>query len=76
MKNFKSPFIYILIIIVGAISIYISYKIFPIKSTADRITFITAVVGLIVSFTAFIIAMKTYISIDSVNVITQMEGNV
>jgi hypothetical protein len=76
LKKVKFPFSYFLIGIIIFLSIYISYEIYPFKSTADRVTFITAVVGVIISFTAFIIAMKTYISIDSVNVITQMEGNV
>jgi hypothetical protein len=67
---------YIAIVVVAAVTVFMSYKVHPIKSTADLVSFTTTVVGLVVSFSAFIFAMKTYLSIDSVNVITQMEGNV
>jgi hypothetical protein len=76
MKRAKIPYSYIFILIGGAISIAICYEIYPITNTANLVAFTTTVVGLVISFTAFIIAMKTYLSIDSVNVITQMEGNV
>jgi hypothetical protein len=70
------PLRYLIIGVVGIIATIVCIKIYPFKSTADLITFTTTVSGLLVSFTAFIFAMKTYLSIDSVNVITQMEGNV
>jgi hypothetical protein len=76
----KKPIIpyWVMYTILGAIiSIFISYEIYSFKSnTTSLVEFVITVVGLVVSFTAFIIAMKTYLSIDSVNVITQMEGNV
>lgn len=50
--------------------------IYPIETAADRINFIVTVTSLVISFLAFIIAMNTYISIDSVNRVTQMTGNV
>lgn len=75
MRN-HIPLRYIIIAVVGIIATVICVKIYPFKSTADLITFTTTVSSLLVSFTAFIFAMKTYLSIDSVNVITQMEGNV
>jgi hypothetical protein len=65
---------YLLPVMVGPISIFLFYNIYPLKQ--NEILFTTTVVGLVVSFAAFVIAMLTYTSIDSVNVITQMEGNV
>lgn len=75
MRN-NIPLRYIIIAVVGIIATLVCVKIYHFKSTADLITFTTTVSSLLVSFTAFIFAMKTYLSIDSVNVITQMEGNV
>ncbi|MFD1020222.1 hypothetical protein [Thalassobacillus hwangdonensis] len=72
----KVPYRYIFIVFGAALSFFICYFIFPFKDTAEFIQFTTTVTGLIVSFSAFIFAMKTYLSIDSVNVITQMDGNV
>ncbi|MCA1060840.1 hypothetical protein LCL96_18150 [Rossellomorea aquimaris] len=76
MKTSRFPYHYILIAIVAVISVYACLKVYPIKNTADLVLFVTTVGSLVVSFSAFIFAMKTYLSIDSVNVITQMEGNV
>ncbi|UXH43230.1 hypothetical protein N5C46_16240 [Rossellomorea vietnamensis] len=76
MKTSRLPYHYISIVIVAVISVYVCLKVYPIKNTADLVLFVTTVGSLVVSFSAFIFAMKTYLSIDSVNVITQMEGNV
>lgn len=54
----------------------VAYKVSQIKSMADIVDLTTAVLGLVVALWAFVIAMMTYSSIDSVNVITKMEGNV
>lgn len=67
---------YFFIVLVGLSTVAIGYKIYLIKDTKDMILFLTTLIGLVVSFWAFLFAMRTYISIDSVNVITQMEGNV
>lgn len=67
---------YFFIVLVGLSTLAIGYKIYLIKDTTDMILFLTTLIGLVVSFWAFLFAMRTYISIDSVNVITQMEGNV
>jgi hypothetical protein len=76
MKPSRIPYHYISIVVVAIISVYACLKVYPIKNTADLVLFVTTVGSLVVSFSAFIFAMKTYLSIDSVNVITQMEGNV
>ncbi|ULT56618.1 hypothetical protein L1999_26875 [Neobacillus drentensis] len=76
MKYFKLPILYYVIFIIIVVSTYISYEIYPMTSAQEKTTFIVTVLSLVVSTIAFYIAMKTYISIDSVNVITQMEGNV
>lgn len=65
-----------LIILVGIVSIFVCFQVYPLRTTADLIIFTTTVMGVVVSFSALIIAMQTYYSIDSVNVMTQMEGNV
>lgn len=75
----KAPFKYTLIIVV-IITLWIfglmAYKISQIQSVADVVDLTTAVLGLVVALWAFVISMLTYASIDSVNVITKMEGNV
>lgn len=76
MKRFRIPNWVVFTIVGSIISVAISYEIYHFKSTTSLVEFTITVVGLVVSFTAFIIAMKTYLSIDSVNVLTQMEGNV
>ncbi|MDQ0232770.1 hypothetical protein [Metabacillus malikii] len=76
MKIPKLYYPYILVAILGAISVVICIEIFPIKTTADLVNFIVTFLSLVIAFIAFIIATQTYISIDSVNVISQMEGNV
>lgn len=76
MKRSKFPYPYVLIVIAVGISVVIAIQIYPFKTTADLVVFTITILGLVISFIAFIISMKTYISIDSVNVITQMDGNV
>lgn len=76
MRFLKLPAIYYIIFTILTASIIVSYEVYPLKSTADKVTFMVTVLSLVVSAIAFYIAMKTYISIDSVNVITQMDGNV
>ncbi|MEH7385782.1 hypothetical protein V7147_10280 [Bacillus sp. JJ1521] len=76
MNRPKFPYPYVLIAIAVGISVVIAIQIYPFKTTADLVVFTITILGLVISFIAFIISMKTYISIDSVNVITQMDGNV
>ncbi|MEK3992235.1 hypothetical protein [Robertmurraya sp. FSL R5-0851] len=76
MKSIRIPYYYVFIAIVIAVAAFISVEIYPFQSTANLLVFIVTIMSLVISFIAFIIAMKTYISIDSVNVISQMEGNV
>lgn len=58
------------------LTFYFSLQIYPIESTADKVIFTVTVVSIVISFFAFIIAMNTYVSIDSVNRVTQMNGTV
>ena len=76
MKFPKVHYPYVLIAILGSISIYICNQIFPFKTTADLVNFTITFLSLVLAFIAFIIATQTYVSIDSVNTISQMEGNV
>ncbi|WP_088072006.1 hypothetical protein [Gottfriedia luciferensis] len=76
LKFPKLHYPYILIAILGSFSIYICIKIFPFKTTTDLINFTITFLSLVLAFIAFIIATQTYVSIDSVNSISQMEGNV
>ena len=77
MKNkIKIPFPYILFFLFWLVTITVCIIIFPIQNTASLINFTTTVVSLMVATFAFIVAMQTYLSIDSVNAITKMEGNV
>ena len=65
------------VLILAMILVFSFYKIydaelFKIQNTEYSVT----VVGLIISVIAFLFAFLTYVSIDSVNKITQMDGNV
>lgn len=76
MRFRQLPALYYIAFTIFISASVVSYQIYSLKSTADKITFIVTVMSLVVSTVAFYIAMKTYLSIDSVNVISQMEGNV
>lgn len=65
-----------LLIIIGLAAIVVAYYIYPLETLADQTAFVVTVVSLVVSFLAFIIATLTYTSIDSVDTVTRMEGNV
>lgn len=66
-----------LVIILAVGLVFSFYKIYDAEIIKNVNTeYSVTVVGLIISVIAFIYAFLTYISIDSVNKITQMEGNV
>ncbi|KAB7667591.1 hypothetical protein [Bacillus sp. B1-b2] len=69
-------FVYLVIII--AIGLVFSfYKIYDADLfKSDNAEYSVTIVGLIISVIAFLFAFLTYVSIDSVNKITQMDGNV
>ena len=46
------------------------------KDTADFVDFSITLISIVVSILAFHFALKTYVSIDSVNAINKMQGNV
>ena len=76
MPKSKLISIYLLILCVFAATIIITIMVHPIQTLADLVNFGVTTMSLVISFIAFIIAMKTYISIDSVYRVTQMTGNV
>ncbi|GGA65327.1 hypothetical protein [Ornithinibacillus halotolerans] len=76
MTRVRLLYLYIIVGIIMTISLYLSLQIYPIENTADKVIFIVTVVSIVISFFAFIIAMNTYVSIDSVNRVTQMNGSV
>jgi len=67
---------YLLMFVLGITTIIVCYQIFPTEKTVNLVNFTITFLSLVVALIAFIIATQTYISIDSVNVISQMEGNV
>lgn len=50
--------------------------IFKISSLAELIIFIMTVISVLIAMLAYHISIKTYVSIDAVNAISRMEGNV
>lgn len=67
---------YIIIAVFMAGACLLAIQIFPFQSIANMTIFIVTVTSFVISMAAFIISLRTYFSIDSVNVITRMEGNV
>ena len=78
MKNkIKIPLPYILFLLFWLITIAVCIIVFPIQNTASLINFTTTVVSLMVATFAFYRCHADLsFSIDSVNAITKMEGNV
>lgn len=82
MKNKHSWqlwFFSILGLILAALTIYISFSLYKnsyFDSLNTILTFSIGILSLIISAVALFIALVTYSSIDSVNVISSMEGNV
>ncbi|MBH0173644.1 hypothetical protein IHV09_08750 [Fictibacillus sp. 23RED33] len=74
-KSFKFTIGVVIVLTLWIIG-YGAYKVSRIESVSGVVDLTTAVLGLFVALCAFVIAMLTYSSIDSVNVITKMEGNV
>ncbi|WP_409252116.1 hypothetical protein V1502_18785 [Bacillus sp. SCS-153A] len=74
-KRYKYFFIMVILITLWIFG-FMGYKISQIETIKDIADLTTAVLGLVVALWAFVISMMTYSSIDSVNVITKMEGNV
>ena len=77
--RFRSIVIWTALIILLLVLVFmISFGIYNIGDAKDEtfVTYIVTLISFIVSFVALIVALKTYFSIDSVNSITSMEGNV
>ncbi|MFD2629961.1 hypothetical protein [Oceanobacillus kapialis] len=77
MKLTKTQVIYstIALIIIGG-AVYASFWIFSNSTELDLPSFTVSLLSLAIASLAFIIALQTFISIDSVNKITKMEGNI
>lgn len=74
--SFKYLIIVVPIFVTLSLCGLLAYKLSKYQSIADATDLTTAVLGLVVALWAFAIALMTYSSIDSVNVLTKMEGNV
>lgn len=74
----KTLRIIVYLVIVFAIVLVLSfYQIYDLELFKNKNTeYSVTVVGLIISVIAFVLAFLTYLSIDNVNKISQMEGNV
>jgi len=73
---FKSKiYYYLLTAFLILFSIFISVYIYQNRQTVNLIDFTITVSSIVIAVLAFIISLKTYLSIDSVNNITKMEGN-
>lgn len=59
MKSIRIPYYYKFIAIVIGVAAFISVEIYPFQSTANLLVFIVTIMSLVISFIAFIIAMKT-----------------
>jgi len=78
-RSKKLPWIIILIVLISVFiilgTVYLhKYSFF--ESVDEIITFSIGVLSLIISVVALIVALSTYFSIDSVNKISSMEGNI
>lgn len=73
---------YMLTIAVVLLAVVICLRIFeldvfqPDGAVGELIPFIVSVISLLIAFLAFSISVKTYTSIDSVNSMTMMDGNI
>ena len=73
---------YMLTLISVLLAIIICLRIFeldvfqPDGAVGELIPFIVSVISLLIAFLAFSISVKTYTSIDSVNSMTMMDGNI
>ena len=52
------------------------FFIFKTSSLAELIIFIMTVISVLIAMLAYHISIKTYVSIDAVNAISRMDGNV
>lgn len=74
----NKPFIkhYVLIIILIVLTCLGCVVIFETRSMTDLIVFTMSVVSVLIAILAYNISIKTYVSIDAVNAISRMDGNV
>lgn len=67
---------YALIILLLVLTCLVCVLIFTQSSLAEMILFIMTVISVWIAILAYHISMKTYVSIDAVNAISRMDGNV
>ncbi|SHG03990.1 hypothetical protein [Ornithinibacillus halophilus] len=76
MARTKLYITYGVILVIFIISVYAAFTVNPFDTAKDRVDFIVTITSLIISLLAFIVAMNTYVSIDNVNRVTQLNGNI
>ena len=67
---------YVLTVLLVGLAVVICLDIFESDSVGELMPFIVSIVSLIIAVLAFDISMKTYSSIDAVNSISKMDGNI
>lgn len=74
--------IYVIVIVLCVIAAVCATIVFLRSASADHntldnlITFVVTILSMLVALLAYHISVKTYISIDAVNAISRMDGNV
>ncbi|WP_417685366.1 hypothetical protein [Pseudidiomarina gelatinasegens] len=77
MKISRKQSLYIISVLIALVlGFALAVWLFQTKSQVDITAFTVAVLSGVISLVALFIALQTYISIDSVNNITKMEGNI
>lgn len=67
---------YVLTVLLVGLAVAICLDIFESDTVGELMPFIVSIVSLIIAVLAFDISMKTYSSIDAVNSISKMDGNI
>lgn len=69
---------YTLVVVSATIATTIAVEVFleSTKETADLLNLLIAIISLLIALFAFHISLRTYLSIDSVNNISRMDGNI
>lgn len=75
-KNRSLFKIYLVVIVLVGITTGVSLLIFTSSTISEMIVFVMTVVSVLIALLAYHISIKTYISIDAVNAISKMDGNV
>ncbi|MDI2587632.1 hypothetical protein OR571_11040 [Psychrobacillus sp. NEAU-3TGS] len=76
MRKLKLIHVYPVLVLALITCVFVSIKVSKFKNTVDRVDFSITAVSIVIAIVAFDIAMRTYVSIDSVNAVNKMQGNV